>query len=567
MKLSRIYHTVRYLKPRQIVGQAHSIARARLEDPARFASRSVPSYPGCRWKPAGPFLSPGIQDNDAGEILAGRMSFINQTQAIGWMPDWDRADLPKLWSYNLHYFEWIWAFDGDGVESAKEAVLDWIERCPLKKDSVGWEAYPTTLRLMNLCAFFFGENKSRVQADEAFTERLWKSVWLQAEWLSSHLEYRLLGNHLLEDAGALALAGACFDGPDAARWLELGLKLLREQVAEQVPSDGLHFELSPMYHSRIVYLLLTLHNTGDSRVRAIVGPVLGRVLDALAHMCHPDGRISLLNDSAFGVYNKPDDLFGYAASLGIGNDAKVREASGPWLLSDAGYYGYRGKDGSYIICDAGQLGPDYIPGHAHADMFSFELSLNGCRVIVDCGVHDYECSETRAYCRSTRAHNTVEIAGQDQAEMWGAFRVARRGYPQGVDWRPTSDGFELAACHNGYCRLPGRPIHCRSFSWSNSGFLKVTDRVTTSRAVECRSYLHLHPDCSVEQQRDDEVLVTYPAGHFLVRFSGPGRLECVDGQYHPEFYVTQRNTILAYSWTVLPGGEEVGFSVQTQPSF
>ena len=39
----------------------------------------------------------------------------------------------------------------------------------------------------------------------------------------------------------------------------------------------------------------------------------------------------------------------------------------------------RTSDGNYILCDAGAIGPDYLTVHGHADLFSFELSLQGAR--------------------------------------------------------------------------------------------------------------------------------------------------------------------------------------------
>lgn len=530
----------------------------------RFAARPSPTCPGVSWKLVAPFLPPGMQTNRSEDILDGRMKFINQAQTIGWMPDWDNPGLQKLWQYNLHYFDWLWGFSGEGFDSARAVVLNWLACHPLEKGRVGWEPYPTALRLMNWCAFFFGAHREKTLADKKFAQALWAGIWLQTEWLAGHLESHLLGNHLLEDVGALAFVGGCFDGRDAERWREVGLALLSEQLAEQVLSDGLHFELSPMYHSRLVYLLLTLYNTGCEEIQAIVKPVLGPTLDALGRMVHADGQIALLNDSAFGIINTPGTLFDYGRRQSAWDRMGADRDVGTWALPDAGYYGYRGEDGSYIICDTGRMGPDYIPGHAHADIFTFELSLRGQRVIVDSGVHDYEVSEMRKYCRSTHAHNTLEINGIDQSEMWGAFRIARRGRPRDVNWKPTPKGFELTAWHDGYRRLSGAPVHHRFFTYLNGGFLGVIDRVSASCAVTCRSFLHLHPNCSCERQGDNTVLVIYPAGRFLVKYSGSGRMDCLEGQYCPEFYITQKNIVLTYSWTSYPGSEEARFCIEPQ---
>jgi len=126
----RLFHTVKHLKPRQIVGQVRNRVRSRLENHARFLSQPVPEYSGCRWPKDMKVLPPGMQANTASDILAGRLSFLNNTQDIGWMLDWQCVGLPKLWQYNLHYFEWLWALE---YEDAKAVMLDWISHHKLCK--------------------------------------------------------------------------------------------------------------------------------------------------------------------------------------------------------------------------------------------------------------------------------------------------------------------------------------------------------------------------------------------------------------------------------------------------
>lgn len=70
-------------------------------------------------------------------------------------------NLPKLWTYNLHYFEWLCVLD---YEHATKAVVDWIEKVPAEVGQVGWEPYPISLRLMNWCGVFCV--KQRLQLNE-----------------------------------------------------------------------------------------------------------------------------------------------------------------------------------------------------------------------------------------------------------------------------------------------------------------------------------------------------------------------------------------------------------------
>lgn len=542
MNITRLYNTVRHLKSRQILGQVKNRMRTVLEVPLPYQTMRVPGFSACSWIRTIAFPTPGIQDNGAAEIINGRMKFINRIETVGWPPDWKKSYRSKLWRYNLHYFEWLWALD---YKDAKFVVLDWIRNNPPAEKQVAWEAYPVSLRLMNWCGVLWGRHRMEIEGDPDFLAKLWHSFYLQCQWLSGHLEIRLLGNHYFENGAALAFAGSCFEGESAKRWFDKGLAVLREQIPEQIPSDGMHFELSPMYHSRILYLLTLLHATGNTSLQALTAEPMGRMLGALKSVCHPDGRIALLNDSAFGIYNEPSHLLDYCGRL-LGRDYS-RQDCGCFALPDAGFYGWRDMSGNYLICDVGKIGPDYIPGHAHADMLSFELSLAGRRVVVDSGVHDYEDSQTRRYCRSTAGHNTVEIESHDQCETWSVFRVGRRGYPINVKWKPSADRFKLEAAHNGYRRLPGAPIHRRLFQWNPKIGLKVFDRVEGSRVFRAKSRIHFHPDCKIEKRKDG-VYESKGANAFKINVFYDCKSYLEKSTYHPEFGLNRtRQTLVIES--------------------
>jgi uncharacterized heparinase superfamily protein len=491
-----------------------------------------------------------MQTNSAGVVHAGRLCFLNRQEDVGFPPKWDHTDAGRLWQYNLHYFEWLWALD---YADARAVTVDWIEKHLPGNRAVGWEPYPTSLRLMNWCGVFWGKFRGLVEAGPDFQQCLWSSLSQQAQWLMGNLETHLLGNHYLENGAALAYVGSCFHGPTAQRWFERGCTILREQVADQVPADGLHFELSPMYHCRVMYVLAMLSATRNEGLREITTEPLTRMLKALQAVRHPDGRIALLNDSAFGVYNEPAELGSYCDEvLGMASSAAAM-THGCFAMTDAGYYGWRDEKGNYLICDYGQIGPDYIPGHAHADMFSFEMSILGHRVIVDSGVNDYGLSETRRYCRSTGAHNTVDIDGQDQCEMWGAFRVARRGYPQDVRWEPSPDGFALSGWHDGYRRLRGKPVHSRAMEWHRERGLTVHDRITASTSVKATSRLRLHPSCRVRSLRRDCIEIQSPAGTLHATSFEGCPLEIEEGWYFPEFGLRENIKVL----TLKARGKEI----------
>ncbi|HNY28043.1 MAG TPA: alginate lyase family protein [Candidatus Sumerlaeota bacterium] len=563
--LLRLVRTLRFLQTRQVVARVKGRLRSLWLSPECFSKREVPACPGPKWREGREFLPPGPSGNSRVReaLLGGEFRFLNQTHKTGWPPDWEANGPSRLWLYNLHYFDWIWPLS---YEEGRVAAQDWIARHDLRKGRVGWEPYPVSLRLMNWCGFFFGRHATQIKADPGFRDLLWRSLFGQAEWLSCHLETHLLANHFLENGAALTFAETCFEGVAGERWRRMGLEILREQIPEQILPDGMHFERSPMYHCRMVYLFLLLAQTGDAEVQAQVLKPLERMLRALRRLYHPDGQIALFNDSAFGIYNDPVELLAVGeaflkdSGLSSGDSPETPEPA-VWALPDAGYYGGGSPDGkNYLICDAGPIGPDYNAGHAHGDLLSFELTFRGHRVVVDAGVYDYETGEMRQYARSTAAHNTVELEGLDQCEFWGGFRVARRAHPRDVAWTPETEGFHLEAWHDGYERLPGCPRHRRVFDWQAPGRLEVQDRIEGGENMRAVSRIHLHPDCRVEKREGLEAWVAFPGGRVRFSFQGQGCLTLKKSWYCPEFGIRIENACLSYE--AVPGERQFAFELK-----
>jgi uncharacterized heparinase superfamily protein len=117
------------------------------------------------------------------------------------------------------------------------------------------------------------------------------------------------------------------------------------------------------------------------------------------------------------------ELDAYAQRLGLFSGVSPRD--GVTHLSESGYVRFQ-KEDVVALLDVAPLGPDYLPGHGHADTLSFEMSLNGRRVLVDTGTSRYDECPGRLFQRGTAAHNTVVVDDADSSEVWGSFRVAHR---------------------------------------------------------------------------------------------------------------------------------------------
>ena len=489
----------------------------------------------------------------------GQLVFLNRTHKLGWPPQWQQPNLPKLWQYNLHYHDFIWDLT---FEESRTAVTCWIKECTFESGRVEWRPYPTSLRITNWVKYFFGNYRSQTFSDQAFLNKLIYSLSLQAIWLLKRIEYHLLANHLLENATALCTIGAFFDGPLAQTCKQKGWRILKDQLPTQILEDGGHFERSAMYHCRLLYCLLDLYNACDNACQEVLLPYIQRMCSWLLLNCHPDGQIQLFNDAAMNVYLHPVKLQEYAKSM-LPETSQIFDKSTmldrPFACPSSGYYGWVGNEGTYLICDAAPLGPDYCLAHGHADIFGFELSVYGQRVIVDTGTFSYDVGENRAFTRSTAAHNTVEIDGKDQSEMWYAFRVARRGKPYDVQFHSSNDGFVLSGWHDGYKRLSGRPVHERKFEWNRSGMLKVRDKVVSRKKHRVVSRVHMHPYCEIRREGPRVFQISWPGGSAVVT-----TVECKDaviGQYDyaPEF---GRKFIAPFlSLTPSENGKVFGFDI------
>lgn len=463
--------------------------------------------------------------------------------------------MSRLWLYNLHYLDYLW--DLPHADACRVAQ-DWLACNPPERGGVGWEPYPVSVRLTNLCGVFGMRDRAHVEHDAELAARLWKGIFEQAAYLSGNLETHLLGNHLLENGVALTLCGTAFRGEAAQRWRRRGLAILKKQLPEQILADGLHFERSPMYHARACWLLGMLVATGDPDVAAVAREPLGRALRALALLRHPDGDIPLLNDSARNVVTQPQHLLDWARRLGM----PVAETYGPFALRESGYYGGRTREAEYLVCDYGRMGPDYQPGHAHGDLFSFEFSSGGRRLVVDSGVSTYERGPMRDYARSTRAHNTVEIDRMDQAEFWAAHRVARRGVPRDVRWRANGDGFEIDAWHDGYRRLPSRAVHRRRFAWAPGTGVDVEDEISARRPVACVSRIHLFPGWQVSRTAACTFVLRMGGKAVRIVFRGPGACSVEPSLYCPAFGRATRNACLVQ--TLRGDRVQCGFRIEPE---
>lgn len=512
-QLNRFITTVKFLKCKQIAYRFFYTLRNRLrylqkhQHKLMNASRattltlqcSIHAYPSCN---------------------NNRFTFLNLSKTFDIAIDWNYPQYGKLWTYNLTYFDFLHQ-TGMCKEKGLQLIHNFIDQSASIHD--GFEPFPISLRGINWIKFLVKHEISDVKINN--------SLFAHYHILQDNLEYHLLGNHLLENGFSL-LFGAYYFHDDS--FYKTANKILTAQLVEQILPDGAHFELSPMYHQIMLYRVLDCINLlknniwKDEELLSLLVSKAQTMLGWLEAITYCDETTPLLNDSTNGIAPRTKELTQYAARL----DLRTKHLP----LKESGYRKIA-KETYECIVDVGNIGPDYIPGHAHSDTFNFELHIDGKPIIIDTGLSTYETNARRNTERSTSSHNTVMIDDKEQSEVWGGFRVARRAkiihLQEGVDW--------IEATHDGYKKIGA--FHTRQFSFENHKII-IRDTIQSEIQHHCIAFLHLHPDVLVSINHD-----TAHIGSSSIIFTEYQKIEFDTYQYAPEFNKLIMATVIKITFT------------------
>ena len=535
------YNTLRHLKPSQIYWRVwYRLVHPQIDPISRIDLRKTSSK-----------LIEVIQGSQS-LIDFDTFVFLNEVGSLSEV-GWDNLSREKLWRYNQHYFDDLNSMNAsDRFHWHKALIMRWVDENPLGKGT-GWEPYPTSLRIVNWVKWILERNSLEVCK---FSEIFNQSLATQARWLTKRIEWHLLGNHLFANAKALVFAGLYFQSIEANAWLRSGLKIISKQLDEQILNDGGNFERSTMYHAIFLEDLLDLINISktfstqvDFKLIEYWCALAKKMLSWLQSMTHPDGQIALFNDAAFGIAPSLDNLQAYANRLGIRFECKEMPSDQEnkniciQNLEDSGYIRLASKN-VVAILDVAPIGPDYLPGHAHADTLSFELAIFDQRVIVNGGTSCYGLGIDRLRERQTVSHSTVEVDGQSSSEVWSGFRVARRAYPFDLELFRDPNRVVVSCSHDGYKHFPGRPIHRRTWEMYEDA-IEVRDVIQGSYSQAIARFI-LHPDIAVSKVNLGEWKLRLPQGNLVTFLIEKGVSALERASYAPEFgkvFLTQSITV------------------------
>ena len=464
------------------------------------------------------------------------------------------------------------------AEAFVDQASSWIRANPAGM-GVGWAASLDVsfraiqwLWALSLCA------DSRAVTRE-FVARLLKSLIAHGRHIEKYLSsYFSPNTHLTGEALGLFYLGVAL--PELRRaegWRKTGLRILLEQLPKHIRSDGVYFEQASYYHRYTAdfytHLVAIIHFNGANRANGANGTdgtnggalsreeerMLWRKLEAafdhLMWIGRPDGSWPLFGDDDGGrlikLAPRPSNDFRdtLAAGAAIFKRGDWKHVAGDtpaemlWLLGPegvacydrleapppretsrafetSGYFvmrdGWR-RDSSFALIDCGRHGSEAGPGHAHSDALAIELAVRGVTWLVDPATYVYGSDvEARDWFRSTQAHNTATVDGEDQSAPSAPFAWETSANCSLGEFEDLGACVVFEGSHDGYRRLSDPVTHTRSVVMlrKQSSFI-VSDRFTAHARHNYAIRYHFAPGCEAIAY-GNRVEARMPSGERLV---------------------------------------------------
>ena len=378
--------------------------------------------------------------------------------------DTDRAGDHKLiWELNRHQHLIVLAqayrLTGDRrrLQELQAQLESWMADNPFHRGTNWASALEVAFRALS---WIWVDHFVGLEMPPEFRARWLHMLYLHGCHLANNLSFYFSpNNHLVGEALVLHALGLFFQGyPRAAKWQQLGARVMQEQMDLQIRNDGSSFEQST-YYQRYLLDMFLLHAV-LARPGAEFLAKLERMAEFLHAIAGPSGRLPLLGDDDGGHL----PLGGIERPPGAGNCASR-------LFPDAGI-AVMTCGGNHAIVDAGPFGALHS-GHSHSDTLSIILSSGDDEILIDPGTYTYTGDpKWRDWFRGSRAHNTICIDGLDQAVMAGPFRWNNPPAVRVLDWKTNSARDVLEA----ECRYAGF-THRRRVEFQKPGTFLISDHV------------------------------------------------------------------------------------------
>lgn len=358
----------------------------------------------------------------------------------------------------------------------------------------------------------------------------------------------------LMEANGLAHMGILFpEFREAMDWQVEAVSRLEEQARMQVLADGMQVERASGYHLVCTFCLLQILDLAQRngvRVSETYRRVVESMADFVLSVMKPHGVYPMLKDG------DESDVFGARASYGLWEDINnlnmLEDANDlRWVLKTAArifkrpdllYVATHGKAGAkptlgsvarpeggffvmrtgwehddlYAVFTCGELGvQDQNCVHGHADALSLDVSGHGETLLIDPGRYLYE-GPYRIWFKSTIAHNTVAVDGQDSSELADEWMFKTKANSRLNCWATTSRCDYVDGQHDGYQRLADPVTHRRRVLFVKPHFWLVLDEFAAEARHTYDQYFHFAAAAELASLNELAFAGRYPNGAGIV---------------------------------------------------
>jgi hypothetical protein len=448
-----------------------------------------------------------------------------------WKTGW-RWDLNRHFYFTTLGFAYWYGKDVRFANAFFELSNLWIESNVSRLGRISWDhPFEVGVRINAwIWAYFLFLHCPQWNADEHY--KFLSALGRLSEYLYQIIEYHNPGNHILLEAKALALCAELFpEFTGAKRWARKAWRIVTREIQTQICEDGVHGERSTMYHREVagelseLFLFCTRNNLSQADA---LSEVVRKMADFEIWLNAGNDSMPLFGDAysedtclrfsapaivaALGSQEKlPPILFNSGDqnywALGINWERENRVYSPFYFPKDlaksfpsGGYFVSRsswGKEASILVWDCGPVGYHASPSHGHLDSLSFNLTINGIPILIDPGTDEPD-QKMRNYFRSTAAHNTVVIDGENQSVLAKRDEVWAQAEANLIFWGSIPECDVMVGSHNGYKRLHDPVLHIRTIITMRNRYWLVFDRIEGNGEHKAEQRFHLAPETILE---------------------------------------------------------------------
>ena len=532
---------------------------------AGFGPASIPHFFSTRVSQIAPSLNDDLLElyGRAGQVLINRFAFFNSSQAFDQGIDWEPRQTSH-WRAELHAFDFgldlacTLRISGEEVYARQLRYLmaHWIASNP-PGIGTGWQPHVLARRVRNwmLSADFARDDW---ESDIEFKNLVAESLALQLAYLVSRIDSLPSPAARLDASRALLCASRYFQ---ARRAWHLGFDLLTNELARTQAEPWPQARLEKAQTLMEWNLFST--SAADSGFRE-----LKAALGELENVLMPGGEFPLLGPQARLAQDELADLaalaavkfhspawksiagkFGILPYLLLGEPGKMQFESLEqieWTPEDhlnetAEILRLAGPHASTLMVSA-RL--PTAPGD-HQDFTSYELTLNGHRVIVDSGGFT---PEEHKYFSCARAHNILLVDGREP--RWQCAEDSAR-----VDLSFNAGNGQARLADPGFQFLGVQ--HERAWFRVDENSWLVLDRLAGRGSHRSTSLIHFYPTFQIAVGTD-RVVAKSRASMFAVIPVGAAKPHVshsrgdhpqFPGWFSPEFGVKFPSAVLTLDWT------------------